>query len=81
MDFVNACKEGRLDKVVELINDEVNVHANNEDGFRSACKNGHLEVIKYLMSLDDKPNIHAYEDYGFRFACKNGHLEVIKYLM
>jgi hypothetical protein len=37
----------------------------NEDGFRSACENGHLEVIKYLMSLDDKPNIHADADYGF----------------
>jgi hypothetical protein len=57
MDFINACEEGRLDRVVELVNNGVNIHATNEKGFRSACKYGHLEMIKYLMSLDDKPNI------------------------
>ena len=79
MNFINACKEGRLDKVVELINDKVNVHAYNGKGFRWICENGHLEVIKYLMLLNDKPNIHAYNENGFRSTCKNEHNEVTEY--
>jgi len=81
MDFTNACEKGRLDRVVELVNNGVNIHANNEYGFQLACYNGHLEVIKYLMEQEDKPNIHAYNETGFRWACENGRLEVVKYLM
>ena len=55
-----------------LLDDKPNIHANNEDGFRLTCANGHLEVIKYLMSLDDKPNIHVEDEDEFRSACENG---------
>jgi ankyrin repeat protein len=50
-----------------------------EDWFQSACRNGHLEVVKYLVSLG--VDIHVWEEYGFRWACMNGHLEVVKYLV
>ena len=79
MDFINAYKEGKLDKLVELINNGVNVH--EDYGFTLACENGHLKIIKFLMSLNNKPNIHANNEYGFRLACENGHLKIIKYLM
>ena len=46
---------------------------------RWASKNGHLEVVKYLV--ENKANIHAQNDEALRLASENGHLEVVKYLV
>ena len=53
-------------------------------GFRSACRCGHLEVVKYLLTsaeLTEHADIHAKDDEGFKWACRYGHLEVVKYLL
>jgi ankyrin repeat protein len=52
--------------------------------FIDACENGHLEVVKYLLTspeLKKHVNIHVFNDYGFRFACVNGHLNIVQYLL
>jgi ankyrin repeat protein len=47
-----------------------------------AASYGHLEVVKYLLSL---PKIYcidpaAGDNYAIRLAALNGHLEVVEYL-
>ena len=62
----------------------VNIHADNDNGFRLACSRGHLEVVKYLLTgtdLKEHANIHADNDLGFRWACANGQLEIVKFLI
>jgi hypothetical protein len=81
MDFINVCEEGRLDRVIELVNNGVDIHADEDYGFRIACLYGHLDIIKYLMEQEDKPNIHVDDEYGFQLICQNRHLEVFKCLM
>ena len=52
--------------------------------FIDSCENGHLEVVKYLLTshdLKEHADIHAKNDYGFRLACVNGHLEIVQYLL
>ena len=52
--------------------------------FIDSCENGHLEVVKYLLTspeLTEHADIHAQDDLGFRLACANGHLEIVKYLL
>ena len=46
--------------------------------FFNACKSGHLEVVKHLVSqgADVRANIWA-----VRYASNNGHLEVVMYLV
>ena len=51
----------------------------NDFTFRLRCQNGHIEVAKWLYSLD-KIDIHAFEDDVFRYSCQNGHIEVGKWL-
>ena len=52
--------------------------------FIDSCQNGHLEIVKYLLTspdLKEHADIHADNDVGFRWACENGYLEVVKYLL
>lgn len=56
------------------------IHGEKEVLFRSSCYNGHLEIVKFLWSLDHNIDIHAYDEYAFRMSCYNGHLEVAKFL-
>ena len=54
------------------------------DEFIDACSQGHLEVVKYLLTsaeLKKHADIHAKDDLGFRSACAQGHLDVVKYLL
>ena len=55
--------------------------SHNECAFRSACKNGHLEVAKWLLSIKTDINILIQNEYAFQFACQEGHLEVAKWLL
>ena len=55
----------------------------DNNSFIKASRYGHLEVVKYLMSLDRVYNIDpsAENNIAIRQASRNGHSEVVKYLM
>jgi hypothetical protein len=55
------------------------VHSDNDEAFRGACANGHLETAKWLLTLGGV-NVHAINDDAFRYACGRGHLEIAKWL-
>lgn len=61
----------------------INVHSSNEKAFRNACQNGHIEVVKLLLSLtnDRYVNVHCFNDEAFISACSGGHLEVVELLL
>ena len=64
--------------------------------FIRACREGHLDIVKYLLTSPDlikslnidgveykfgQADIHADNDEGVNLACYYGHLEIIKYLL
>ena len=53
---------------------DIDISSHNECAFRSACKNGHLEVAKWLLSIKTDINILIQNEYAFQFACQEGHL-------
>ena len=53
----------------------------NNLAIRRACDNGHLDVVKYLMSLPGKIDPSSENNYSIIMASLNGHLEVVKYLI
>ena len=70
--FIRHCVNGDLDGINELIKTHnINIHADNEYGFRQACQNGHLHIVEYLINIYFI-NIHAKVEGGFRWACQNG---------
>ena len=50
-----------------------------DNGFEIACKNGHLEIVKYFGS--EHSETIRISSYAFRLACENRHLEIVKYLI
>ena len=57
----------------------VDVTAGNDCAIGWASENGHLDVVRYLVSQG--ASVSADNDYAIRWARQNGHLEVVKYLM
>jgi len=45
---------------------------------RWAVREGHLEVVKYLIGQG--ADIHVWNDYALRWAEKYSHSDVVKYL-
>ena len=79
MDFFDACKYGSLDKVISLLDQGADIHANNDLALRLSAQNGHLAVVQFL--LEHGANIHADNDLALRLSAKNGHLSVVQYLL
>ena len=78
-ELVKAVESGNLQKVKDLVNLGVNIHAKDERALRWAALDGHLDIIKYLVKQG--ADIHIQYDEAFRWAAYKGHLNIIKYLV
>ncbi|AYV76726.1 MAG: hypothetical protein Terrestrivirus12_29 [Terrestrivirus sp.] len=62
------------DKSVEC-GQKIDIHINNEESFRLACVNDHLETAQYLYEIsiiEKNPiNIRIMEDFAFKWSCDN----------
>jgi hypothetical protein len=47
--------------------------------FQSSCRNGQIEIAKWLHKLGGI-DIHANNELAFRWSCSEGHIEVAKWL-
>ena len=79
--FIKACKEENLEEAITIYNkDKPNIHAIDDEAFRYACYNGHINIAQWLYSLEDKPNIHAKNEEAFRYACYDGYINIAQWL-
>ena len=76
--FLNACCEGDLEFIKDLVSANF-IDICNRDVLYYAAENGHLAVIKYLVSQG--ANIHACNENALRIASLHGYLDIVKYLI
>lgn len=78
----DACECGNLDDVKKALKNGANIHADDDYALRWACENGHLDVVKYLLTspdLKEHANIHAEQlNNNLMTACKDGDLNSAK---
>lgn len=83
-----AAEKGELDLVKEAVKnganihvdeEEASIHVDEEDALKLASWNGHLEVMKYLVSLG--ADIHINSEAPLKLASGKGYLEIVKYLV
>lgn len=87
--FTELCQKGA--PVHPLIRDAIlysGTHIIEEDAFapfRWACRNGHVEIAKYLCDVMDADTrdraVQSTQNYALRFAAENGHAEVVFLLL
>jgi len=78
MNLYDACDSGNLERVKYFVEQE-RCDLNNTCAIRWASRRGHLELVKYLVSVGCDPK--AGDEYAIRWASRMGHLETVKYLV
>ena len=73
--FQYSCVHGHIDIIILLI-EYTYKYYDKDRGLSEACSNGHIKVVKYLIS---KGADGRHE--GFSRACSNGHINIVKLLI
>ena len=83
--FTGYCGDGNLEKVKELINkDIIKIHHNRFNGLSSAIKNGHIDIVKFL--IDHEKFIGMLEDRDYiddllNDAVVHNQLDIVKLML
>jgi hypothetical protein len=51
LNFYNACVSGNICIIKQNVKDGIDIHDEDEAGFRYACSYGRIEVVEYLTTL------------------------------
>lgn len=81
--FLKMCEWGYLEDAKKLLNacpNEININIYQDQAFRLACGNGHLEVANWLLSINKNINVRACNHWAAKMAKINGHYAVLKML-
>lgn len=85
--FAYFCRIGNLDEIERIYkNNTIDIHLGDNIFFMLASFNGHLNVVKWLLStssFDDLFDPTNYEDYHYilRRICIHGHVDIVKFLV
>jgi ankyrin repeat protein len=80
--FLQACRNGSIDKVKELFDSEL---AN--EALYQACIGNQLDIVDYLLTdpilvnSNTSSNIHALMDLALQLACKSNSLSIVQFLL
>lgn len=75
----NAVLKNNIKAIEYLLDNDVDIHAQNDRALLLACCNSKLEVVKYLVERG--ADIYADECGAFRWAANHGVAESVKYLI
>ena len=82
MEFIENCQNGDLDKVKELVVNNIDVNTYDIYGITPlsiASKEGHLNIVKYLIK--NGANVNATDIFGCTPLIYATNLEIVKYLL
>lgn len=79
--LIVGCRDGQLWIVKEGLKEGGDIKVGHDTPFIWACKNGHLDIVRYLLENVEGIEINTTNASPIRYACTNGHTDVVKYLV
>jgi ankyrin repeat protein len=79
MELVDACRDGKLDQVVELLK-RVDPSRRDNAAIRWASFHGHVEMVKLLLK-QERVDPGAKDNDAIQWASIGGHVEVVRLLL
>jgi len=76
--FCSASEHGHL-RIVNFFINIGKINVEKRYALKSACINGHLNIVKSLVK--NGANIRAYDDEALGESCKHGHLNIVMFLV
>ena len=76
--YIVRCQFFRFPVLIWTLENDANIHYNNDMAVGYAARCGYLKIIKKL--IDYGADVRADDDYAFRTAAENNCLNVVKYL-
>jgi len=80
LELVEACKNGNILKVEELLSNPENPINYFGEVFLCACEEGHREIVELLLN-DERIDIKSIGASPFKIACEKGHVGVVELLL
>lgn len=86
MAFIQACKEGNVDRIREFSIDDIDPGCEDENGMTGlmhACERGHFAAVKCLVEeYEADVPFNEYDEYASAFerACLNNRIEIVAYI-
>lgn len=79
LQFAELCSNGYLELAQKCYqgNPDINIYYNGNQAFSGACRNGHLQIAKWLINI--LPNDAEYIKY-FNISLSHGNLEMMIYI-
>ncbi|BCS82771.1 putative ankyrin repeat protein [Cotonvirus japonicus] len=74
-----SCEFGHLEVAKFLVENGVDIQADNNYAVQLASQSGHLEIVRFLVSQG--ANIQSNDNCAVKWASQSGHLEVVKFLV
>lgn len=76
-----ACKEGNIDKLNELIQTKSKLRLDFNTGLYYICYCGHFDLIKYMFERTKAIEFRLNSNYGLEGACNGGHMDIINLMI
>jgi len=87
--LLSACEKGNIKEVIQLLHEQdLDPNCGDPENYGRtplylACKNGHIEIVKLLLS-DTRVDINKANGYGqtpLFLACQEGHIDIVELLL
>lgn len=79
MKLIQACENGNLELIKQLVQEGADLHTNDDYALGVAALNGHLAIVKFLVQHG--ANVHAGCDLALRYARSPSIVDYLKQII
>lgn len=76
--LIEVCQSGKLEDLIELVNNGVDIHVDNDRALFKATRYGHIDIIEYLFK--NGVDLSTNRNRALKIAIVHDHFHIVKWL-